>query len=209
MGYSQQEQLSQDPYTYQGFIQHPTQHEQLPQPQQQEQFIPKISEQEQDVAQYMMLYLKASVHGLLATIHNLRTENQNLRKENLTLKFVNEALTQDCRTLKNQLLLLTSGQLPMEPSQIDHFHLQQLSQIDLLSLENQLAFSGVLNIDNKKQSSNDLTWHSSVPHQDSGAGTMRTFTGYGGFAGLGDTGLLQGGEGSREGLHVLHEGGEG
>jgi len=109
------------------------------QQQHQHQFIPKLTEQEQEAAINIMLYLKASVHGLLATIHHLRTENQNLRKENFTLKYINEALTQECRALKNQLLFVTTGQIPQDQTNMDSLHHQNSQTSDLLSLDNPLA----------------------------------------------------------------------
>jgi len=66
-------------------------------------FVPRITEQEQEAANNMLLFVKASTDGFLATIHHLRTENDGLRKENLALKFVNETLLEDVRVVKLQL----------------------------------------------------------------------------------------------------------
>jgi len=69
--------------------------------------IPLISEQEQEVATNMFMYLKASIDGLLATIVHLRTENQNLQKENMTLAMINNTLNSDYEAHKTQLIKVT------------------------------------------------------------------------------------------------------
>jgi len=66
-------------------------------------FVPRITEQEQEAANNMLLFVKASSDGFLATIHHLRSDNDQLRKENLALKFVNETLMEDVRVVKLQL----------------------------------------------------------------------------------------------------------
>lgn len=81
-------------------------------------FVPRITEQEQEAAQNMLLFVKASTDGFLATIHHIRMDNDALRcatcilvrtltlyrKENLALKFVNDALIEDVRAVKAQLV---------------------------------------------------------------------------------------------------------
>jgi len=88
-------------------------------------FVPRITEQEQEAANNMLLFVKASTDGFLATVHHLRTENDVLkyvllicgqiffglilvscRKENLALKFVNASLLDDVRLVKLQLASL-------------------------------------------------------------------------------------------------------
>lgn len=67
-------------------------------------FVPRITEQEQEAANNMLLFVKASTDGFLATIHHLRTENDNLKKENLALKLSNDALMEDIRIVKLRVL---------------------------------------------------------------------------------------------------------
>jgi hypothetical protein len=66
-------------------------------------FIPRILEQEQDAANNMLLFMKATTDGFLATIHHVRTDNDKLKKENSTLKFFNQTLVDDVRGAKLQL----------------------------------------------------------------------------------------------------------
>jgi len=68
-----------------------------------EQFVPNITEQEQEIANNMILYMKLHIDGLLATIHHLRTENENLKKEKMERHQLGELLRYDCIILKNQL----------------------------------------------------------------------------------------------------------
>jgi len=70
-----------------------------------EPFVPNISEQEQEIANNMILFLKVHIDGLLATIHHLRNENENLKKEKLERQQLSEFLKYDCLLLRSQLRL--------------------------------------------------------------------------------------------------------
>jgi len=74
-----------------------------------EQFVPNITEQEQEIANNMILYLKVHIDGLLATIHHLRTENENLKKEKMDRQHLGDVLRYECLILKNQLRLTQHG----------------------------------------------------------------------------------------------------
>jgi len=68
-----------------------------------EQFVPNITEQEQEMANNIILYLKVHIDVLLHTIHSLRTENENLKKEKMERQQLGDILRYECMVLKNQL----------------------------------------------------------------------------------------------------------
>jgi len=84
-----------------------------------------ISEQEQELAGNIFMFLKASIDGLLATIVHLRSENQNIQRENLSLSIANSELQKEYDLYKHQLIQFMQFQQNMTLDTSQHQDLQQ------------------------------------------------------------------------------------
>eukprot|EP01125_Pyxidicula_operculata_P013547 TRINITY_DN449_c0_g1_i2.p1 TRINITY_DN449_c0_g1~~TRINITY_DN449_c0_g1_i2.p1 ORF type:complete len:214 (+),score=31.48 TRINITY_DN449_c0_g1_i2:385-1026(+) len=74
-----------------------------------QQFVPRLTEQEQEIANVLFAQMKNYLDSLISIISNLRTENDTLRRENLNMKYSNNTLTEECRIIKINLLQMTGN----------------------------------------------------------------------------------------------------